>query len=190
MTRDFVIAAETILGFWPSANAKALQHGSCNVFSGLALGHEAGGRGGRPSRAAATWIATAFGLAMTRERRHGLSTVLAGHAPGVLARALGGVHGLIGGMQQAFGGIAVARVAAQAEAGAQRGLIVEHQIHRGGQAAENTLGDGVQGLLIGQVGDDGHEFVAAQPGDQVAGFERVVQAVGDGALAFVAGGVT
>jgi len=50
MTEGSVIAAETILGFWPSANAKALQHGSCNVFSDLAFSREAEGHGGRPSR--------------------------------------------------------------------------------------------------------------------------------------------
>jgi len=47
------MAAETIRGFWPSANAKALQHGSCNVFSDLAFSREAEGRGGKQSRMSA-----------------------------------------------------------------------------------------------------------------------------------------
>ena len=96
----------------------------------------------------------------------------------VAALTLGLVHGGVGVADQGLGVVAVLREDADPEAGAdEEFLMIDGQ--RRGQAGEDALGRAGGELLVVDVFDQDHEFIAAEAGDGVLLAHAVEQARGD-----------
>jgi len=86
----------------------------------------------------------------------------------------GGIHGLVGMLQQRVDIVGIARIYGDADTGRDVSQFVA-ETKRLGQASDDFLGDGLDVGTIRQVGQDDREFVAAQTRDRIG----IAQATAD-----------
>ena len=92
--------------------------------------------------------------------------VLAIHAPGVLAGLLGLVHGGVGVGDQILGSGGMVRIDRHAEAAGQPQAVALEAERYAADGAHDALGERFR-LLVGDVGSEDRELVAAQPREQL-----------------------
>jgi hypothetical protein len=101
---------------------------------------------------------------------------------------LGRVHGHVGVAQQPLGVLVAGAGQADPDAGPGQHLPPGHG-HRGAQDGRQPLAPGHRLVLVGDLGDQHGELVAAQPGRHVARLQAAAQPLGHHPQDLVAGGV-
>ena len=107
--------------------------------------------------------------------------------PGPAGR-LGRVHGHVGVAQEPLGVLVAASGQADPDAGPGQHLPPGHG-HRGAQDGRHPLAQGDRLALVGDLGDEHGELVAAEPGRQVARPQAAPEPLGHHPQDLVAGGV-